>query len=441
MNLDFLEIIGKILDKSEKILSEYPLCNSCLGRIFAKYGLGLSNYERGLAIKTLLSIKLHIEYTRGLLNKEHAHKLAVNAGEEVASTYRKLYGENIEVNECYICRNKLTKDFIREVAEKACELLKNHDAESFLVGITLDKDIVEKELEILVKYGLESSESIKRELKREIGKAITSICGIPPDFTKPSAVLMIELNNDFKYGTKIQVNPLFYSGIYWKLGRNISHVPWYTKTGSKKYPLSIQEAVEKVFGSVFNADEVVIHAAGREDVDARMLGSGRPLIIEVKSPRKRIDLNELKNIVENSFKNTPVVLSISSSTTRGNIARIKEHSKRKRKIYRVTVYVSDEVKAEELKTLDEYFVNREITQRTPTRILRRKKDLERKRKVYMVKSAKISNNVFEALVYCDGGLYVKELVHCDNGRTTPCFAGILGKKAIPVELDVLYVEE
>ncbi|MEM4912575.1 MAG: tRNA pseudouridine(54/55) synthase Pus10 [Desulfurococcaceae archaeon] len=181
---------------------------------------------------------------------------------------------------------------------------------------------------------------------------------------------------------------------------------------------------------------MVIHAAGREDVDARMLGSGRPLIIEVKSPRKRIDLNELKNIVEKSFKNTPVVLSMSSSTTRGNIARIKEHSKRKRKIYRVTVYVSDGVKAEELKTLDEYFVNREITQRTPTRILRRKKDLERKRKVYMVKSAKISNNIFEALVYCDGGLYVKKLVHCDNGRTTPCFAEILGKKAIPVELDV-----
>jgi len=53
----------------------------------------------------------------------------------------------------------------------------------------------------------------------------------------------------------------------------------------------------------------------------------------------------------------------------------------------------------------------------------------------------VSNRVFEALIHCDGGLYVKELVHGDNGRTTPSFSEYLGKKLIPFELDVVYVED
>jgi Predicted pseudouridylate synthase len=206
--------------------------------------------------------------------------------------------------------------------------------------------------------------------------------------------------------------------------------------------LSIQEAVEGIFKEVFNAEEVIIHAAGREDVDARMLGSGRPLVVEVKAPKRRkVELNELRSSVMRSLANIPVVLHIDSQTTRSSVALIKEYSKRKRKIYRLTVFVDGELGEDDLRKIEEYFANREIVQRTPIRILKRKKDRERRRKVYSVKTHRISSRIFEALVYCDGGLYVKELVHCDEGRTKPCFSEILAKKTVPIELDVLYVEE
>ncbi|MEM2676710.1 MAG: tRNA pseudouridine(54/55) synthase Pus10, partial [Candidatus Bathyarchaeia archaeon] len=45
----------------------------------------------------------------------------------------------------------------------------------------------------------------------------------------------------------------------------------------------------------------------------------------------------------------------------------------------------------------------------------------------------------EMRVRCQGGLYVKELVSGDEGRTTPSVSEILGQKAKPIKLDVLNV--
>jgi tRNA pseudouridine synthase 10 len=43
-------------------------------------------------------------------------------------------------------------------------------------------------------------------------------------------------------------------------------------------------------------------------------------------------------------------------------------------------------------------------------------------------------------VHGEGGLYVKELVSGDDGRTEPSLAGLLGVEATVTALDVLTVE-
>jgi tRNA pseudouridine synthase 10 len=43
-------------------------------------------------------------------------------------------------------------------------------------------------------------------------------------------------------------------------------------------------------------------------------------------------------------------------------------------------------------------------------------------------------------VHCGGGLYVKELVSGDEGRTQPSLTGLLGIQAIVTELDVIKVD-
>ena len=46
-----------VLEISKKILHEGPVCDNCLGRQFAKLSTGLSNRERGQALKLALALE------------------------------------------------------------------------------------------------------------------------------------------------------------------------------------------------------------------------------------------------------------------------------------------------------------------------------------------------------------------------------------------------
>jgi len=439
-----VEFYNHILGRAERVLTKYPLCDACLGRLFAKLGLGLSNAERGRSIKTLLSMKLHSLYSKGEISREYFENIALNANSAVMSTYIRLFNVNLKPRECFLCRNNLNQQLYEKIASEAIRELKKHSVSSFLVGVTLDKEISDRELQVLLECGIEYAESIKREVKREVGKLIRDKSAFKPDFVNPEALVMISFNNDFtSYQLEVEIKPILLYGRYWKLARRISQVPWYTPSGVKKYPLSVQEYVEKVFKELLGASRVVIHAAGREDVDARMIGSGRPLVIEVKSPVQRgIDIEEIKKSIESQGP-APLILSVESVVPRKTVSALKELSKRASKVYRVCVYSPHEdVGESDLMRLEEVFNNITVHQKTPLRVLRRRRrERERVRRVYAVKTFKISSMLFEALIHCDGGLYIKELVHGDQGRTVPSFASTLNKILIPVELDVLCVEE
>jgi tRNA pseudouridine synthase 10 len=433
-----------VLGRAERILVKYPLCDACLGRLFARLGLGVSNAERGRALKTLLAMKLHVQYARGEISREYFERVAANAGSAVATTYKKLFNSELSARECYMCRNALTPQMYERLAEEAIKELEKLHVASFLVGVTLDKELAGRELQLLLECGLEYAESLKREIKREVGKIIRDKSGLKPDFVNPDAVVVISFNSEFtNYSVSVEVKPLLLYGRYWKLGRRMSQTPWYTLSGVKKYPLSVQESVESAVKSLFNASKVVIHAAGREDVDARMIGSGRPLVIEVKSPLKRsTSVEELREYVALHSRG-PVKLAIEGPAPRRAVALLKELSKRASKVCRVCVYSPfEDISESELRRLEELFANATIHQMTPLRVIRRKRrERERVKRVYAVRAVKLTSRVFEALIHCEGWLYVKELVHGDQGRTNPSFASVLNKTLIPIELDVLYVEE
>ncbi|ADV64353.1 tRNA pseudouridine(54/55) synthase Pus10 [Desulfurococcus mucosus] len=427
-----------ILSTAEEVLSEHPLCDRCLGRLFARRGLDLSNEERGRAVKTLLAMKLHADFTDGKTSIEHIQRIAVNSGEPVARLYRRLTGESVEPRVCHICLGRLSDEYLDKVAREAASLLAGLQASSFLIGVKLDAEVARRELEVSLITKLASSESVKNELKREVGKKVSQITGLQPDFDKPDVVVIINVDRDFNYTLSTQVNPVLLKAVYLKKGRRISHVPWFTSNGARKYPESLQDFVRDSIASLFEAVDVKIHAAGREDVDARMLGTGRPVIIEILEPRFRsVDIGLLNQILDDQF----IKVSVTGPASRRDIEAIKEGSRRRKKIYRVSVLTGKPVTMKDLEELSGFFRNRVVKQRTPLRILGRKKDRERIRRVYSVEAVAVTPRVFEALIHCDGGLYVKELVHCDNGRTTPCFSEVLGSTAYPLELDVIHVED
>ncbi len=429
------ESLYDIVLTAQKILERYPLCDHCLGRQFAKKGIEMTNKERGHAIKVFLNMKLYDDYRSGKIDKEYLRSLAINSGKPVSSLYEKLYGEKIAEAPCYICGGKISEKLYDELAEKAAALLKKVNVYRFLVGVSIPQEIILREIEVSSFSGLEYSESIKNEIKREVGKRIMKFYGLEPDFDKPEAVVVIDYET---LGLRLEINPLLFEGKYWKRGRNISHTIWTTREGVKLYPYSLQEFFNDRLKEIFDAEEVVIHASGREDVDARMLGTGRPLVIEIKNPRFRyVDLD----LVNDLLKGTLIEAVIHDESSRSRIAYLKGEASKKKKLYKLLIMTENPVNRQQLDEIEKYFINREIRQLTPLRILRRKKEHLRRRKVYFVKTRQLVDNVFEALIYCDGGLYVKELVHGDQGRTTPSISEVLGVQAYPLELDVLVVEQ
>ena len=424
-----------ILESALKVLMKYPLCDHCLGRLYAKLGLELGNDERGRAIKTLLLMFLYKKYEENSINCEELYKLAVNAGDPITRLYYKLCGgDKLEQHPCYICGAKISREYFYKLAEKIATELKSINAYKFVVGVSLPEDIALKEIEVYRNTGLELSESIKNEIKRETGKIIRDLHGLIPEFKEPEAMAIVNYIDD---SITIIVNPILLEGRYWKRGRNISHVPWTDRYGKKLYPYSLYDFFNESLREVYEADEVVIHASGREDVDARMLGEGRPLVVEIRNPRFRyVDLD----LVNELLKSDLIEAVVTSRASRSRIKYLKEFSSKKRKAYKLLIMSEDPLDSDQLRSLEEYFSNRLINQYTPTRILRRKKERLRIKRVHSVKTMLITDHLFEALIYCDGGLYVKELVHGDRGRTTPSFAEFLGTVLYPLEIDVFGVE-
>jgi len=203
-------------------------------------------------------------------------------------------------------------------------------------------------------------------------------------------------------------------------------------------PESIEEIIIKPVLEKTLGEDTSFHAAGREDVDALMLGRGRPFIVEVKKPKKRfIDLKKLTEVINREAQGKVKITSL-HFTNRSAVRRLKK-TETSEKIYRMVVEFDKSFSDEDLKMLEKKLTGAIIYQQTPSRVLHRRTNLVREKYIYETKINKLSPNRIEMKIRCQGGLYIKELVNGDKGRTKPNIAEILGAKAETLELDVLNI--
>jgi tRNA pseudouridine synthase 10 len=169
-----------------------------------------------------------------------------------------------------------------------------------------------------------------------------------------------------------------------------------------------------------------------------MLGRGRPFVVEVDEPRRRfLDLQRLKKEVNEEGKGRVKVSNLKFGDK--TVVRKLKRGEMSQKEYRVLVGFEDEIRKGDLRLLEKSLKNVLVSQRTPNRVLHRRADLTREKYIYDVKVKKLSPRKAEMRIRCQGGLYVKELVSGDEGRTTPNVSQILENKAKPLKLDVLNV--
>jgi tRNA pseudouridine synthase 10 len=270
--------------------------------------------------------------------------------------------------------------------------------------------------------------------------------GKEAEYLIPDIVIVI---NPFLDKIKLQINPLFVGGRYRKLVRTIPQSKWFCSTcrgrgceacggTGKLYPESVEEFVSKLLLEVSEGVDSFFHASGREDIDARMLGTGRPFIVEISKPKKRfINLNSVAEAI-NAAAVGKVEVSELCFTTKDKVRRLKKGESAVKE-YRLLAEFENDVTTEDLCLIEEKLTGITVKQQTPLRVLHRRADLIRERYIYKVKVKRVALKTAMLEIRCQGGLYVKELVSGDEGRTIPSVSSLLGHRAKTLKLDVLNV--
>lgn len=405
-----------MIEKTMKIL-EKPFCNSCLGRFYSGLLSGFTNEERGKLLRTLIAMMIDsktIDYSKIDSSNFYGFKFRIN---KEFSTKKP--------EKCFLCNDLLGS--LDDYAEKAVKKLKGLEFNSFLVGSLIPSEILEKEEKLWEISGIDYVESIKSEVNRELGKKIWNIIKKPVNFKNPDIVILADLN---KKDVEIKINSLFILGYYKKFSRNIPQCKWGTPG---KYKTSVQEIVAKPILKITKGKDNSFHGFGREDINARCL-DWRPFITEIIEPKLR-NFN-LKTAEKQINKDKRVKIKLLKVSDKSTVRRIK--SEMGDKTYRLVVKFDKPVESKELKKLKG--LKGLIQQRTPERVAHRRADLIRRRLVKELKYKQVNKKTIELTVKTTAGLYVKELVSGDNGRTKPSVAEILNVKSTPKDLDVIKIE-
>jgi len=438
-----------ILEKTLTMLSKYPLCDHCLGRQFALLGYNIENKDRGKALKLSLTLQASaLNLAKNADGIKTLKVLAVNGfsreAQETLHHLKKRVAKKDQFKTCFLCGGKF--QLLDGLVQKTLQAIANHEYNTFLVGVELPVAVEEREDEFKAVFNVSYGESIKHEFGRLFGKALGERTGKEVDYLKPDLVVVI---NPYLEKVRLQVNPLFVAGKYRKLVRTIPQSKWFCSScrgkgcekcsgTGKMYPESVEELVSKPLLEAAEGEKTAFHASGREDIDARMLGSGRPFVLEISKPKKRfLDLKKLEAAV-NANAADKVEVSNLRFTNKDVVRRLKK-GESAQKEYRVLIEFENAVSEDALRLLEEKLSNILVKQQTPLRVLHRRADLTRERYIYKVKVKKVSLKRAEMKIRCQGGLYVKELVSGDEGRTMPNVSELLGNRAKPLKLDVLNV--
>ena len=453
---------------ARRVTATGPVCDHCLGRVVADRSFGLGNAERGRAMRTALALADDEPY------------------------------EPPEPSDCWVCEGLY--EHVDRFAARAVAAVADHAFETYQVGSRVSGLLAENDRLLREDAGLdpEAGEPARKELNREVGKQIARLTDAEVDFDRPDVQFLVDTTADSPEPTvrdpsggadepadgradasdnenasesdaddtsepdaeplgrvEATVNSAFVYGRYRKLERGVPQTEWPCSdcdgTGrvaqrtcpdcdgtGYRYPESVEQLTAPVVERVMDGVDSSFHGAGREDVDARMLGTGRPFVVEVTEPRRRaVDTDRLEADI-NAFADGVVEVEGVRRCRHTMVERVKELPASKR--YRAEVSFEADVTRDALETAVAALDGATIEQYTPNRVDHRRAGKTRTREAYAVSADHEGPRQAIVEIHGEGGLYVKELVSGDEGRTEPSLAGQLGVACEVTALDVVSVE-
>lgn len=430
-------------------MRRYPLCSYCLGRLFAGLAHGLGNKARGDSLKSVLTMEADRLLREGGQPDAGLIQALASSGWEAAKTLAARSGLPFREEKCPLCMNRLREEVFNDLAERIHRCVEGFEFDSFVVGSVSPHFVKALEEKIFSEFSLAESEDVKKEVSREVGRRLESRLGKPVKFIGPQMTILVDV---YTGSFEVRPSPLYIEGRYLKHVGGIPQTPWLCRRcwglgceaceyRGRELGVSVAEVIALPALKSVGALGYRFHAAGREDIDATVEGTGRPFILELLSPRFRsIDAEEYAEQVRELSGGRIEVVSPRISS-RARLRTLKSSSERSLKRYRVVIEFDDPVSEDELRELEAAFSNRLVEQWTPRRVLGRRGDRLRKRRVYEVRARRMDEKRIELELLTDGGLYVKELIHGDEGRTSPAMVDVIGSRPRSIQLTVLAVLE
>ncbi len=417
-----------ITEKAKQLLGSGYICDNCLGRQFAQLTKGTTNALRGKSIRDLFAF-----------SADAGDKIGIDAINLSNYDFRNYKSSKEKKPACKICGNFFGT--LNDVAEKIAKKLNNYEYKTFIVGTKMSGDLSRREEELWESVGTDYCEPIKAEINRETGKILEKITGKKADFDNPDITVIVDIENN-----RIEAHPsqIWIYGLYQKLARGIPQTRWpcrdckgkgckRCKGKGKMYATSVEEIIAKPLIKASEASGSSMHGAGREDIDARCLG-WRPFVVEMENPvRRTINLKEMEKKINKDRRVKVKLIKFCDKDTAREIKAAKLA-----KTYRIVVGFKKPITREDIKKILK--IKDLIKQRTPQRVSHRRADLVRQRKILRISGRILSKKEAEFTIKTEAGMYVKELVSGDDGRTEPSFTGITGNEAKVKTLDVVKID-
>ena len=311
-----------------------------------------------------------------------------------------------------------------------------YDFDTFVVGVHLD---------------FSASPEEKARLTRPFKEALGSMLeerlwpGRKADFLAPQLQVMIDAATG---RVDVLPAPLFVAGRYRKYARDISSTHWkHMACGGRGCPQcgfkgffaegSVGETIGLPLRASAQGRAYFFHGMGREDVDARMLGTGRPFVVEIAAPvRRKLPLARLCEEINAAGRGIVDVVGPLALVEGALVARVK--SAQAEKTYHVVVVAASPLPPDTARRVGSLAGVR-VAQNTPCRVRHRRARLERRRRVMTSMATVLDARSFLWDVRTDSGMYIKELATGDGGRTVPSLTELLDVPLVVADLDVTAV--
>ena len=285
-----------------KHLIRMGTCDSCLGRIGGKMRYGQTIIESGIEVRaSVVDRDPHL----------------ANAREETPL--------------CPFCENLFEE--IDLLADIIFDSLEPYELSRLQLGARFPKDQIEQEEVLRKRFAAGGSDALKPSLVNHIARRLSDrLDGINMVSDKPDVLALIDV---LTLTVDLDIRAVYVYGRYRKLERGIPQTRWPCRackgrgcercdqTGLQ-YKRSVQDLVGNPMLGIFEGKEHSFHGMGREDIDVRCLGRGRPFVLEVKEPKKRnFNAAKLAEIINEAAEGA-IEVSAMRQSTRSEVVRIKD---------------------------------------------------------------------------------------------------------------------